>query len=117
MQRFACAPVGRRLLGGRRPGDSRRWRCVQGTSASVNTTTYLGPETVWTPLGPVPTRHLRLVTALSGRASGGAVRDLWLDADGLVVREQREVSLEVRSGFVGLLTYEERASFVLSGRP
>ena len=117
VQRFACAPVGRRLLGSRRPGASRRWRCLEGTSASVNTTTYLGPETVPTPLGPVPTRHLRLVTALSGRASGGAVRDLWLDADGLVVREQREVSLEVRSGFVGLLSYEERASFLLSARP
>ena len=68
-------------------------------------------------MGPVPTRHLRLVTALSGRSSGGAVRDLWLDASGLVVREQREVSLQVRSGFVGRLTYEERASFLLSARP
>jgi hypothetical protein len=116
-QRFACAPVGRRLLAGQPPGASRRWRCVEGTSASVNTTTYLGPETVRTPLGPVATRHLRLVTALSGQSSGGAVRDLWLDADGLVVRERREVSLKVRSGFVGLLTYEERAGFLLSARP
>ena len=36
---------------------------------------------------------------------------------GLVVKEEREVSLKVRSGFVGLLTYEERASFLLTGRP
>jgi hypothetical protein len=103
-QRFACAPVGRRLLSGRPPGAARSWRCV-------------GPETVQTGTGPVATRHLRLITALSGQSSGGAVRDLWLDRDGLVVREERQVELRVRSGFVGLLTYRERASFLLSGRP
>jgi hypothetical protein len=117
VQRFACAPTGRRLLAGARPGASRSWRCLQGTSTSVNTTTFVGRETVSTPAGPVPTRHLRLLTALSGQSEGGAVRDLWLDPDGLVVREERQVGLQVRSGFVGLLTYEERASFVLSGRP
>ena len=37
--------------------------------------------------------------------------------DGLVVKEEREVSLKVRSGVVGLLTYDERASFLLTGRP
>ena len=117
VQRFACAPTGRRLLTGARPGASRSWRCVQGTSASVNTTVFVGRETVSTPAGPVPTRHLRLLTALSGQSEGGAVRDLWLDADGLVVKETREVSLKVRSGFVGLLAYDERASFLLTGRP
>jgi hypothetical protein len=117
VQRFACAPVGRRLLSGRPPGSAWSWRCVEGASVSANTTRYLGPETVETGAGPVPTRHLRLVTALSGRSTGGAVRDLWLDADGLVVKEDRQVDLKVRSGFVGLLTYEERASFLLSGRP
>jgi hypothetical protein len=45
------------------------------------------------------------------------VRDLWLDPDGLVIREERQVGLRVGSAFVGVLTYEERASFVLSGRP
>jgi hypothetical protein len=116
-QRFACAPVGRRLLTGRRPGGSRSWRCVEGASVSVNTTVYLGRETVRTDAGPVATRHVRLVAALSGRSSGGAVRDLWLDPDGLVVKEERQVSLKVGSAFVGLLTYDERASFLLSGRP
>jgi hypothetical protein len=114
-QRFACAPVGRRLLAGHRPGASRSWRCVEGTSVSANTTVFVGRETVRTPAGPVATRHLRLLTALSGRSSGGAVRDLWLAPDGLVVKERREVNLKVRSGFVGLLTYTERASFLLSG--
>jgi hypothetical protein len=118
VQRFACAPVGRRLLAGQRPGAGRRWRCVEGTSTSVNTTTYLGDQTVQTGAGPVAARHVRLVTALAGQSTGGAVRDLWLAPDGLVVKETREVSLKVRSGFVGLLTYEERASFVLlSARP
>jgi hypothetical protein len=117
VQRFACAPVGRRLLGGQRPGAARSWRCMEGASTSVNTTVYVGPETVQTGAGPVQTRHLRLVTGLAGQSTGGAVRELWLDRDGLVVKEQREVSLRVRSGFVGLLTYEERASFLLSGRP
>jgi hypothetical protein len=116
-QRFACAPVGRRLMAGQRPGAARSWRCVQGGSVSANTTIYVGPETVQTPTGPVPTRHLRLITALSGRSSGGAVRELWLDPDGLVVKEQRQVNLRVRSGFVGLLTYQEQATFLLTGRP
>jgi hypothetical protein len=117
VQRFACAPVGRRLLSGQAPGSSRSWRCVDGASVSANTTLYLGPETVQTGAGPVATRHLRLLSALSGQSSGGAVRDLWLDRDGLVVREEREVALRVRSGFVGLLSYEERASFLLTRRP
>jgi hypothetical protein len=104
VQRFACAPTGRRLLAARPPGSTRSWRCVQGTSASTNTTTYLGPETVRTGAGPVATRHLRLITALSGRSEGGAVRDLWLDHDGLVVKEERRVELAVHSPFVGRLT-------------
>lgn len=117
VQRFACAPVGRRLLTGQRPGAARDWRCREGASTSVSTTVYRAAETVQTDAGAVATRHVRLVTALSGRSTGGAVRDLWLDADGLVVKEQREVSLKVRSAFVGLLSYQERASFLLSARP
>jgi hypothetical protein len=117
VQRFACAPVGRRLLAGQPPGAARGWRCAEGSSTSANTTIFVGPETVQTAAGPIATRHLRLITALSGQSEGGAVRDLWLDPDGLVVREDRQVSLRVRSRFVGTLTYEERASFLLSGRP
>jgi hypothetical protein len=116
-QRFACAPLGGRLLPGSRPGAAVRWRCQEGGSVSQNTTTYLGTETVPTGLGRATARHLRLITTLSGRSTGGAVRDLWLDRDGLVLREERRVNLRVRSGFVGLLTYDERASFVLAGRP
>jgi hypothetical protein len=116
-QRLACAPVGRRLLAGRPPGATRRWRCVQGASVSANTTIYVGPATVQTAIGQVATRHLRLITALSGQSSGGAVRDLWLASDGLVVKEDRQVNLKVRSAFVGLLTYEEEASFLLTRRP
>ena len=57
---------------------------------------------------------MRLLTALSGQSEGGAVRDLWLAPNGLVVKEERQVALRVRSGFVGLLAYEERASFLLT---
>jgi hypothetical protein len=117
VQRFGCGPTGRRLLAGRPPGTARTWRCVEGTSVSANTTIYVGPETVHTTGGPVATRHLRLLTALSGESEGGAVRDLWLTPDGLVVKEERQVNLKVHSGFVGLLTYEERASFLLTRRP
>jgi hypothetical protein len=117
VQRFGCAPTGRRLLSGHPPGTSRTWRCVQGTSVSANTTIYVGPATVQTDTGPVATRHLRLITALSGQSSGGAVRDLWLTPDGLVVKEDRRVNLKVRSTFVGLLTYDEEASFLLTRRP
>ena len=76
----------------------------------------MGPEAVQTGAGPVATRHVRLITALSGQSQGGAVRDLWLDRDGLVVKEDRG-SARSPSVFVGLLTYEERASFLLTGRP
>jgi hypothetical protein len=117
VQRFACAPVGRRLLAGQAPGSSRTWRCVEGTSVSANTTVHVGPETVQTGAGPVATRHVRLLTALSGQSEGGAVRDLWLAPNGLVVKEERQVALRVRSGFVGLLAYEERASFLLTDGP
>jgi hypothetical protein len=117
VQRFACAPVGRRLLSGQRPGAARSWRCAEGTSTSVNTTVHVGRERVQSGTGPVLTRHVRLVTTLSGQSTGGAVRELWLNADGLVVKEDRQVSLRVRSPFVGLLTYEERASFLLSAHP
>jgi hypothetical protein len=117
VQRFACAPVGRRLLSGQRPGSSRSWRCVDGGSTSLTTAVLVGLETVRTLAGPVATRHVRLVTALSGQSTGGAVRELWLDPDGLVVKEQREVSLRVRSAFVGLVTYRERAGFLLRARP
>jgi hypothetical protein len=117
VQRFACAPPVRRLLAGARPGAVVRWRCVDGPSAAVNTTTYLGDEPVATGAGPVRARHLRVAVALSGRSTGGAVRDLWLDRDGLVVKEERRVALRVRSAFVGLLAYQERASFVLAARP
>jgi hypothetical protein len=117
VQQFACAPLGRRRLAGARPGAALRWRCQEGGSVAWNTTTYLGSETVATGLGPARARHLRLVLALSGRSTGAAVRDLWLDRDGLVLKEQRQVALRVRAPFVGVLGYQERASFVLDGRP
>jgi hypothetical protein len=117
LERGAPVPAGRRLLTGHPPGTTRPWRCVQGPSVSTNTTILVGPETVPTDTGPVPTRHLRLLTTLSGRSSGGAVRDLWLTPDGLVIKEEREVSLRIHAPFVGVLTYQERANFVLASRP
>ena len=91
------------------------WLFERKNPGPVGTIDVQSPEI--TTRGPVATRHLRLITALSGQSSGGAVRELWLDPDGLVVKEERQVSLRVRATFVGVLTYEERASFLLSGRP
>jgi hypothetical protein len=116
VQRFACDPPGRRLLTGARPGTALRWRCTEGGSASDNVTVYLGEETVRVGPDPARARHLRLVTGLSGQSTGGAVRDLWLDPQGLVLREQRLVHLVVRSGFTGMVAYDERATFELVSR-
>ena len=118
VQRFACAPVGRRLLTGRAPGSSRSGAASTAPRSRPTPPSTSAPR----PSRPAParssaTRHLRLLSALSGQSSGGAVRDLWLDRDGLVVKEERQVALRVRSGFVGLLSYEEQASFLLTRRP
>ena len=117
VQRFACAPVGRRLLTGQPPAAPAAGAASRAPRSRPTPPSTSAPRPSRPPAGPVATRHLRLLTALSGQSSGGAVRDLWLDPDGLVVKEEREVSLKVRSGFVGLLTYDERASFLLTGRP
>jgi len=117
VQRFACDPPGRRLLAGARPGTALRWRCrAGGGSSSDNTTTFVGVETVGGGPSAVRARHLRLTTALAGTSTGGAVRDLWLDRDGLVLRERRVVHLVVATGFVGHASYDERATFELVSR-
>jgi hypothetical protein len=116
VQRFACDPPGRRLLTGARPGTVLRWRCTAGGSSSDNTTTFVGVETVGGGPSAVRARHLRLTTALAGTSTGGAVRDLWLGADGLVLRERRLVHLVVATSFVGHTSYHEQASFELASR-
>jgi hypothetical protein len=116
VQRFACAVPGRRLLTGSRPGTVVAWRCTQGASTSENTTSYLGGEPALAGSPLAGARHLRVVTALRGQSTGAAVRDLWLDPQGLVLREERLVRLVVRSGFVGRLVYQERATFQLTSR-
>jgi hypothetical protein len=114
VQRFACDPQGRRLLPAARPGTVLRWRCAGGSSSSENTTTFVGVEAVAAGAATVRARHLRLTTALAGTATGGAVRDLWLDGDGLVVRERRRVHLVVTTAFVGRASYDEQATFELA---
>ena len=127
VQRFSCAVPGRRLMTGAAPGTVVRWRCAEGASVSDNTTTYLGTAThlgtaslgggtLRDGPGLAGARHLRVVTALTGQSTGAAVRDLWLDRDGLVLREERLVRLVVRSGFVGRVVYDERATFTLVAR-
>ena len=116
VQRFACAPVGPPPPDRPGPGAHLGWRCVEGTSVSANTTVYVGPETVQTGAGgrhpPRPPGH-RPVRPVPGRRRARPLAR----PDGLVVKEEREVALRVRSGFVGLLTYEERASFLLTAGP
>ena len=116
VQRFACDPPGRRLLTGARPGATLRWHCTQRGSASDNATVYVGTETVQVGSSPVRARRVRVVTGLTGQSTGGAVRDLWLDPQGLVLREERLVHLVVRFGFTGLVAYDERATFELVSR-
>lgn len=54
-----------------------------------------------------------VTTVLRGGATGGAVRRLCLDADGLVRSEERSVGIRVRSAFVGDVDYVEQATFTL----
>lgn len=54
-----------------------------------------------------------ITTILRGSNAGAAVRRLCVAPSGLVLHEERSVSIAVRSRFVGLVQYTERATFRL----
>lgn len=60
-----------------------------------------------------PCERRTITTILRGSNTGAAVRRLCLAPSGLVLHEERSVSIAVRSAFVGLVQYTEQATFSL----
>lgn len=60
-----------------------------------------------------PCERRTVTTVLRGSDNGVAVRRLCVAPSGLVLHEERSVSIAVRSAFVGLVQYTERATFRL----
>jgi hypothetical protein len=60
-----------------------------------------------------PCLRRTVTTVLRGSNTGAAVRRLCVAPSGLVLHEERSVSIAVRSRFVGLVQYTEQATFRL----
>lgn len=78
------------------------------------TTTFLGAGTATVGDDDVPCNRLRVVSALTGSTVGVADRTLCTTRDtGLVLTEERAVSVVTDSAFIGRVTYTEQAEFAI----
>lgn len=101
-------------MAGMRPGDRVEWQCADEDTTARQITEYVGDETVEVEGVPLPARHTRWTTIFSGATIGGAVVDDWFDpSTGLLLRETRDIVLNVGSGFVGRLDYTDRSAYTL----
>lgn len=101
-------------MAGRRPGDRVEWECRDEDTVARQITEYVGDETM--EIGGVarPARHTRWTTLFSGATVGGALVDDWFDpATGLLLKETRDIALNVGSQFVGRLDYTDRSAYTL----
>jgi hypothetical protein len=100
---------------GMQAGETARWRCADEDTLAEQETTYVGDEDVSVGGGvPLAARHTRWVTRFSGATEGTATVDDWFNAaNGLVLRESRNIGLKVGSVFVGDVTYVDISSFAL----
>ncbi|HEV2890140.1 MAG TPA: hypothetical protein VGX28_07155 [Frankiaceae bacterium] len=97
--------------GGSRVAASSYACAGDGTDASV-TVTDEGVGSIEVEEVEVPCRRVVVTTVLRGANAGGARRALCTDPrTGLVLTEDRVVGVSYRSGFVGRVTYTERATF------
>ena len=111
-----CAIGGTRTAPGKVRGESVTYDCVDaaGGVRSTVTTTFLDATEVTVDGVAVPCRSVRVITVLSGRTEGVAVRELCTEpTTGLVLREKRDVGLSLRSSFIGRIRYVESAEFTL----
>jgi hypothetical protein len=101
-------------MAGMSPGDRVEWECADEDTRARQITEYIGDTTVEVEGVPLPARHTRWTTLFSGATVGGATVDDWFEpATGLLLRETRDIVLQVGSGFVGRLDYTDRSSYTL----
>jgi len=112
-QAFACRG-GTFDMTGRAPGAREEWDCADEDTRAHQITEYVGDEPVEIGGAGLRARHVRWTTLFSGATLGGAVVDDWFDlATGVVLREQRNIGLQVGSQFVGRLNYTDVSEFTL----
>jgi hypothetical protein len=101
-------------MAGMRPGDRVEWECADEDTRARQITEYIGDETVEVEGVPLPARRTRWTTLFSGATIGGAIVDDWFDpSTGLLLREVRDIALQVGSGFVGRLDYTDKSAYTL----
>ncbi len=101
-------------MAGMRPGDRVEWDCADEDTRAHQITEYIGDETVEIEGVARPARHVRWTTLFSGATVGGAAVEDWFDAaTGLVLREKRDIGLQVGSQFVGRLSYTDVSEYTL----
>jgi len=101
-------------MAGMRPGERVEWDCSDEDTRARQITEYIGDETVEVEGVALPARHTRWTTLFSGATVGGAIVDDWFDpSTGLLLREVRDIALQVGSGFVGRLDYTDKSAYTL----
>ncbi len=112
-QDFTCDGGTFDMAGGK-PGDRVEWECSDEDTRARQITEYVGDETVEIEGVARPARHVRWTTLFSGATVGGAAVEDWFDSvTGLVLREKRDIGLDVGSQFVGRLTYTDVSEYTL----
>jgi hypothetical protein len=101
-------------MAGMRPGARVEWDCADEDTKAHQITEYIGDETVEVEGVPLPARHVRWTTLFSGATIGGALVDDWFDpSSGLLLKETRDIALQVGSQFVGRLDYTDKSAYTL----
>jgi hypothetical protein len=101
-------------MAGMRPGARVEWDCGDEDTKAHQITEYIGDETVVVEGVPLPARHVRWTTLFSGATIGGALVDDWFDpSTGLLLKETRDIALQVGSQFVGRLDYTDKSAYTL----
>jgi hypothetical protein len=101
-------------MAGMAPGARVEWDCSDEDTKARQITEYIGDETVEVEGVLLPARHVRWTTLFSGATIGGALVDDWFDpSSGLLLKETRDIALQVGSQFVGRLDYTDRSAYTL----
>ncbi len=115
-ENFVCEPPALVLATADAVGSRHEATCraESGDGTITTRTTNLGRESLMVGGVAVSAFHVLGDTTMSGKATGTARDELWLDPDtGLVLKELRTVDTDAHAVF-GHVRYQERASFLLS---
>ncbi len=101
-------------MSGRSPGAREEWDCGDEDTGAHQITEYVGDESLEVGGLARPARHVRWTTLFSGATLGAASVDDWFDpTTGLVLKERRNIGLQVGSQFVGRLNYTDISEYTL----